>query len=227
MSPCIIWYFISEKDIGMTKNKKTRASALPPCPRKEVIQAMQFQFFDNGLNHGRGRSQHTMALEVYCDGRLNLYRPYWKRAVQLLTPNLVRRWADKKLAAGEMTAEQHAEYAVVCDTCESLAQDPDMEFAKIGHIEDRRSKTRYIGQFIMVTREKAGPIQCHVALNGEVISAERFLHDQRSKPGTGRRKAFGWWDPSGLYDLAKREEAMKAEATALEARGLVADADVL
>jgi hypothetical protein len=188
---------------------------------------MQFQFFDNGENPGRGKSQHTMMLEVYCEGRLNLYRPYWKRVVQLISPKQVLTWAHEKLGEGYLTADQHTFYVQMHMVAERLTAEPDMAWVKMGHIEDRRSHVRYPAQFALVSRELSGPMQCHVVLNGSVISAERFLHDQRSEKGTGRRKAFGWYDPSGLYDLAKREEAMKAEAAVSEARGLVADADDL
>jgi hypothetical protein len=194
--------------------KKAPRGPLPPCPRKDVIQAVQFQFFDNGPNPGKGNSEYTIALEVYCEGRLDLYRPYWKRVVRLMSPKQVMEWADKKQGEGYLTAEQHAEYRSVFEACEVVAQDPDMAWVKMGCIEDRSARIRYPGQLLMVTREVTGPMQIHVVLNGEVISAERMLHDQRSTKGTGRRKAFGWWDPSNLYDIAKKEEAMKAKAAA-------------
>lgn len=42
---------------------------LKPLPRLGVINAIQFQLFDDGQKPGRGRSHHQIKMEVYCDGR--------------------------------------------------------------------------------------------------------------------------------------------------------------
>src|SRR3954463_3880582 len=99
---------------------------------------MQFQFFDNGSKGGRGAVQHTMMLEAYCEDRLNLFNPYWKRTVQLAEPKLAIRWADKKLAEGEMTAEQHEVYSDAYEVTKALAADDEIDWVKMGHIGSKR-----------------------------------------------------------------------------------------
>ncbi|AWN35419.1 hypothetical protein DK427_06495 [Methylobacterium radiodurans] len=182
-----------------------------------MIQVMQFQFFENGKVK-QGQSQHTMMLEAYCEGRLNLFNPYWKRTVQLAESKLTYRWAQRKLEAGEMTAEQFAEYEAAHETCTAIAVCEDTEWVKVGRIGSKRENISYIGQFIIVRRQKAGPMECVVFLDGESFGPDRFQHDLRSKPGTGRRKAYAFYDPSGLYEAMKREEAMRAESDARAAQ---------
>lgn len=200
-------------------NKKPQPQPQPlkPCPPIGVIQVMQFQFFDNGKVK-QGQSQHTMMLEAYCEGRLNLYKPYWKRTVQLADPKLTYRWAQRKLEAGEMSQEQFDVYETVYTSCVSIANSEDTEWVKLGRIGSKRENISYIGQFIMVVREKAGPMECVVFLDGDCLKPDRFQHDLRSKPGTGRRKAFAFYDPSSLYETMKREDAMRAESDARAAQ---------
>jgi len=212
----VIDYVICEKMMSTKQNFKNGRprGPLPPCPRKDVIQVMQFQYYDNGAKPGRGKVQHTVTLEAYCEGRLNLHKPYWVRTVQLIDPKKVMAWADQKLAECYLTAEQHAFYIQMQEVADSLAEGPDVEFAKMGHIEDRTTKIRYPAQFVLMVRERGGPMQCHVVINGDVISTETFIHDQHSVPGSGRRKAYAFYDPSDMYGAMKREQAMRAEAKA-------------
>lgn len=171
---------------------------------------MQFQWFDNGARPGRGKTQHTITLEAYLEPKIDLARPHWKRSVALIEASDFRAWADKALEAGRLTADQHQTYADAAELMQEVAERPDTLWAKCGRIEDKRSHTDYPGQFLFAWREIDGPMQCHVVLNGDTISCERFQHDKYARPGTGRRKAYGFFDPGRIY------ERQKAEAEALE-----------
>lgn len=199
-----------------SKKTKSKHEPLKPCPRKDAIRVMQFQFFDN-CKSGKGVVQHTIVLEAYCENRLNLFAPYWKRTVQLTEPKLAIRWADRKLADGEMTAEQHFFYQQTYDHCVELAAHEDTEWVKIGHIGSKRENKRYVGQRIYGRRGKGGPMECVVFLDGEMLGTERFQHDKFRKAGGRRRKAYGFYDPQGMYDAMKREKAQRAAADAKEA----------
>ncbi|KQT90358.1 hypothetical protein [Methylobacterium sp. Leaf466] len=174
---------------------------------------MQFQFFDNDTSKTKGASQHTMMLEAYCEGRLNLFNPYWKRTVQLIDPKLVIKWADKKLVEGEMTPEIHETYKLTYETAQTIAENDQTEWVKMGHIGSKRENKRYIGQFVLVSRDKDGPMSCVVFIDGDVLAAGRFQHDLRAKPGTGRRKAYAFYDPTDMYGAMQREQAQIAGAS--------------
>ena len=203
----------------VTNKRKKNTEPLKPCPRKDVIQVMQFQFFDNGSKCGKGSIQHTMMLEAYCEGRLNLYSPYWKRTVQLIDPKLVLRWADRKLAEGEMSASIHDVYREAHDAAVGIAVEDDTEWVKMGHIGSKRENKRYIGQFILVSRDKDGSMRCLVCIDGELLEAGRFQHDLRAKSGTGRRKAYAFYDPNGAYEAMQREQVQIAGTSSRAAPG--------
>ncbi|QDM19341.1 hypothetical protein FNL55_05530 [Tardiphaga sp. vice352] len=46
---------------------------------------------------------------------------------------------------------------------------------------------------------------CHVINEKGTVSCERFIHDQRSQPGTGQREAFGFYDPGQIYNARRRK----------------------
>ncbi|WP_238273303.1 hypothetical protein [Methylobacterium cerastii] len=154
-----------------------------------------------------------MMLEAYCEGRLNLFKPYWKRTVALIEPKLVLKWADENLATGEMTASIHERYATLYAVANEIMADDDSEWSKMGHIGSKRENTRYIGQFVLVSRYKDGSMNCVVSIDGELLEAGRFQHDLRAKPGTGRRKAYAFYDPNGLYEAMKAEQLQIAETS--------------
>ena len=194
---------------NMTKRAKgqkgQKPPALKPCPSVDRIFVMQFQFFDNGPKPGKGKTRHTMMLEAYLEPKIELCNPHWKRSVALIEPTDFRAWADRALAEGRLPPEQHSIYVQCSEVIADRARHPETEWAKLGRIEDKRAHADYPGQFIMAYRDKDGPMGCHVITETGTMSCERFIHDQRSKPGTGRRKAFGFYDPGKIYERQMAE----------------------
>jgi len=201
------------------KKNRLDPTELKPLPRLDVINAIQFQLFDNGEKPGRGRSQHQIKMEVYCDGRLDLMEPYWVRVVPLLDEKVFMRWVNEALATGTITPAQYEMYEAIHGVIVARAADPDVEFAKLGHIGNKGLNTYYPGQFIAAVKEKDGGLQVFVVRDHEHIQADSFLFDQHWVKGGARRKFFGFYDPAGLYLAAKaeKERAAKVEAQA-EAR---------
>jgi hypothetical protein len=224
-----------------TSKKKSDESKgpLPACPKKDNIFVAQFQYFDNGepkksdVDHvvnedgtiskkraGAGRSRYTMNLEVYCEAKFNIYKPHWKRTVGLLDPEKVKKWSNEKLAEGKLTAEEHAFYAGLYDMTNNWfdnTENPD--WARIGYIEDRRSKVRYPGQAVLVTKVKDGPMDVFMfteGLTNNPIVADRMQFDRRSRPGSGRRLFYGFYDPFNMYDLSKEMAQTVAAKPALD-----------
>ena len=191
--------------------KGQKPPALKPCPSKDFIHVMQFQFFDNGPTPGKGKTRHTVKLEVYLEGKINLSKPHWNRTVALIEADEFRAWADRALIDKRLTPEQHSTYAGYSDAIAERAKWPETAWAKLGRIEDKRAHADYPGQFIMAWRDKNGPMQCHVVVEDGTMSCERFIHDQLSTPGSGRRKAFGFYDPNRIYERQQAEaEALKS-----------------
>jgi hypothetical protein len=188
--------------------------ALHPFPKTEFVWAVQFQFFDNGPNPGSGKTEHALKLEVYMEPTVNLYKPHWVRAVPLHAPGIVAKWADEKLADGKLTADTAAVYHGAAAWCANQMKNPDMEWAKIGRIGDnRRRDVIYPGQLVLMSREISGPMTTIIlAQNGDeagMVQCERWVHDQHSTKGTGRRKAFGFYDPQKKYYWQKAIEESK------------------
>ena len=185
--------------------------ALKPCPSYDFIRVLQLQFFDNGPNPGKGKSQHAIKIEAYLEDKFDLHQPHWKRTVNLTSPKLFLKWASKALADGILTAEQHAVYAEAADVCSTMQKADDVEWAKCGRIEDKKSHTHYPGQFIFAWRFKQGPMKCHVVVGDDMMVCDTFIHDHFSLPGSGRRKAFGFYDPNRIYERKQEEERQLAE----------------
>lgn len=198
---------------NMTKRAKgqkgKKPTALVRCPSVDRIFVMQFQFFDNGPTPGKGNTRHAIMLEAYLEAKIDLYKPHWKRTVALIEASDFQAWADRALVEERLTPEQHSIYRQASEAIADRTRQPETEWAKLGRIEDKRSHTDYPGQFIMAYQDKDGPIGCHVVTETGSMSCEQFFRDKRSKPGTGRRKAFGFYDPGQIY------ERQKAEAEAL------------
>lgn len=202
------------------KKNTVNPDELLPLPRIAVINAIQFQLFDNGEKPGRGRSQHQMKLEVYCDGRLDLMKPYWVRVVPLLDEKVFIRWVEKAVSDKKITQAQGDTYRLWHETIVAEAAKEDIEFAKLGHIGNKLKNEYYPGQFIAVIKEKGGGLQV-VVLNGEnCLKTDKFYFDQHWVKGGSRRKFFGFYDPAGMYEAAKaeKERAAKVEFEALERR---------
>jgi hypothetical protein len=216
-------------NFNMTKRAKAgkgnKPAALKPCPNADLIWVCQFQFFDNGPNPGKGKTQHTIKLEVHLTEDIDLYKPHWVRSVALIEAEDFKAWANKALEQGRLTADQHANYVGMADAMIERRSYPDTLWAKCGRIEDKRAHADHPGQFIVCWREVGGPMQCHVVLGSDAISCERFIHDQRSTPGTGRRKAFGFFDPQNLHGEKIAEQIALAEGRPLNEvraeRGLI------
>lgn len=197
----------------MTKEKKPR-EPLKRCPSKQHIMAIQAQLFDNGPKPGKGRSQHSIKLEVYCEGRLDLCKPYWSRVVQLIEPKLFMAWVDREHGTGTITDVQRETYESARETVETIAKGEGIEFAKMGHIGAARENKYYAGQFVTMVKESNGPLHLFVFLDGEMIEVTSFLYDKFWKPGGSRRKFFGFYDPCGMYAAMQAERAQRAEADA-------------
>jgi hypothetical protein len=198
-----------------TYNKKSakEKAPLPRCPRIESINVVQFQLHDNGPKPGSGRTQHTMKVEVYCEGRLNLYKPFWARSVGLTAPANILAWAEKAHEEGKVTAEMLELYQTAHDTAVGFMENEDAEWAKMGHIGSRRDgHAIYENQFLLVTKKKGGKIQCLMAIDGNALFTDSFLYDKQWRPGGKRRKFFGFYDPSKMYDAMQREKGMQEEA---------------
>jgi hypothetical protein len=199
------------------KKKAKSNGPLPPCPKSQFIRVVQFQYFDNGPNCGKGKSRYTMTIEAYCEDKFNIYKPYWKRTASLLDPEQVKKWADDQMSEGKMAAADHYFYVTLHGAAEALMENATSEFVKIGYIEDRRSKIRYPGQVILVTKELDGPMKASLftdGMNEDPACSDPFVFDKFSKPGSGRRLFFGFYDPQGLYArtkaIAEKERAYLA-----------------
>src|SRR5215212_3004728 len=199
---------------------KKRAQAhepLPPCPHPDHIKVVQFQFFDNGQNPGRGRTQHVLSLEVYCEDKFVITKPFWKRSVALLDPAKILAWADEKTLEGAMDQTEHAYYKMIFAACADLMQDEDTEWVRAGYIEDRRAKVRYPGQTVIVWKRSSGPLNVILSVHGVALAPDAMVFDKKARPGSGRRLFYGLHDPSGLYFRTK--EIAEQEAAYLSGRG--------
>jgi len=201
---------------------------LLPCPRKEVIDVVQFQFFDNGepkklepvvpedgkqKRPGAGKSRYTMKIEVYCEAKFNIYKPYWARTASLLDASQIKKWTDEQLSCGKLSSKDHGFYADLYAMAEAFMEEPDSHWAKIGYLEDRRAKLRYPGQAVFVTKRHAGAMDAALFTNGmdeEPLCPDAMIFDKRSKPGSGRRLFYGFYDPNRTYEKTKAIAAKEA-----------------
>lgn len=216
-----------KKNKHTNQNNEKGKGPLPACPTKDKIYVTQFQYFDNGepkkadtveqsedgtiKREGAGKSRYTIQLEVYCEAKFNIYKPYWKRTVALLDPERVKKWADKQLAEGKRTEKEHEFYLNLYTMAENFMElHEDAHWAKIGYIEDRRSKVRYPGQAVLVTKIQNGPMDVYMFVDGDVhdpICPDAMIYDKLSQPGSKRRLFYGFYDPTDMYGKQKEIEA--------------------
>jgi hypothetical protein len=198
------------------KKRAQPQEPLPPCPHPDHIKVVQFQFFDNGQKPGRGRTQHVLSLEVYCEDNFVITKPYWKRSVALLDPAKILAWAGEKTLAGEMDVTEHAYYEKTIQICTELMDDPDTEWVRCGYIEDRRAKVRYPGQTVIVWKVGDGPLHVVMEVHGSALAPDAMIFDKKARPGSGRRLFYGFYDPNRLYFRTK--EIAEQEAAYLSGR---------
>ena len=152
-------------------------------------------------------------MEVYCDGRLDLFKPYWRRTVALTGSKVFFAWATKTHASGGMTDGQYEVYRAAADLAAEAMNSGDYEIAKLGHIgSNDGGTTYYVGQFVLLLKEHGGGPIVHLFVGDDVMEASSFLFDQAWRPGGRRRKFFGFYDPLKLYAAAKQERAFAAKA---------------
>lgn len=190
--------------------KGERPKAQPACPRADVINVIVFQFFDNGAKPGRGRSRHVIKMEIHCEGKLVLNRPYWKRSVSMLEPKLFFEWVDAQ-SFDDGVAGLYGSTRALMD---SLALDDDTEWLKLGHVEDTRLRDRYPGQFVVAVKRKSGPLLCWLQHGDSQFAPEAMFYNKAWRPGSPARLFAGTYDPYGMYDKAK---AIAAKEAAVEA----------
>jgi hypothetical protein len=191
------------------KTKKARPKPQPKCPRADIINVVQFQFFDNGENPGRGLSRHVVKLEVHCENRYVPSKPYWKRSVSMLEPKKFFEWIDSQVFDEVVTKQ----YAVVKQFVEVELADEDVEWIKLGHVEDTRLRDRYPGQFVGAMKLESGPLRCWLQLGDDPMPADAMFFNKAWRKGSKARLFAGTYDPQGMYEASKREQAQIAAAS--------------
>lgn len=188
--------------------KRVKPKALPEMPRAGAINVIQFQFFDNGQKPGRGKSRHVVKLEVYCEGRLNLRKPFWKRSVSMLEPKLFFEWIDGQTFEPGVKSIYENLHSLAIDQ----EADDEVEWVKLGHVEDTRLRARYPGQFVVCVKCKDGPLLSWVQAGDGQFPCEAMIFNQRWKRGSKERLFYGFYDPHGMYKRMIAEQQMIAEA---------------
>lgn len=191
------------------KKKCERPKPQPKCPRAEFINVIQFQFFDNGEKPGRGVSRHVVKLEVHCEARLVLNKPYWKRSVSMLEAKTFFEWVDAQTFEPEVADV----YGLAKQLVAIQQADEDVEWIKLGHVEDTRLRNRYPGQFVGVIKFKSGPLVCWLQLGGSPLQAHAMFFNKAWRKGSKARLFAGTYDPQGMYGAMKREQAQIAGAS--------------
>src|SRR3982750_1498577 len=108
-----------------SETKTQKAPLLPRLFPVDCIRVLQAQFFDNSASPPKqGQSQFALKLFAWTDGNIDFRQPHWWRVVQLLEPSKVLSWARNKRDAGEITADQFAQY--------QLAYEGAVEMSAIG-----------------------------------------------------------------------------------------------
>jgi hypothetical protein len=151
-------YFSSDTDIEETpapapkKKEETEYKPLPAL-NLDLVTVMQVQLFDNTKSPKKGRSPYAIKLECYYESvGINVHCPDWYRIVQMVETKSVRRWVNKKVGEGFLTAQTHALYLYGIALVEEADQDNGVEWTRIGHICDpNRGKHYYPGQFVIAT----------------------------------------------------------------------------
>jgi hypothetical protein len=192
-----------------TKTNKMERVPAKRCPPVDVIRVVQGQLFDNGSKPGRGRSQHTLKLEIYCEDKVELEKPYWWRSVALISPKLFIDWAVKARADGRLTAEQFEDYQRAHDVAKEFEVDDECEFAKLGHIGAERENVYYENQFVLALKTKGGGLQVLIIIDGDGVKVDKWWFNKGWKPGSKARKFFAIHDPQGLVAKTKSYRIVK------------------
>lgn len=191
------------------KTKKARPKPQPKCPHADIINVVQFQFFDNGENQGRGSSRHVVKLEVHCEGRYVPSKPYWKRSISMLEPKTFFKWTDAQTFDPAMMQV----YADLKQFVALHGEDEDCEWIKLGHVEDTRLRHRCPGQFVIAVKFKSGPLACVLQVENTVMAADAMFFNKAWRKGSKARLFAGTYDPQGMYEASKREQAQIAAAS--------------
>lgn len=194
----------------MTDRKpRGKRDPLPRCPHPKHINAIQFQLFDNGSKPGRGKSQHVMKVEVYCEGRLVLEKPTWARAIPLIDPKKFMAWADREHAAGRIDQANFEGYQSLHEMASSAIEEGGFEFVKLGHVGSPDNGTTYIvGQYIIAMKRERGGLDVILQIDGEAFHTDSFFYNRGWRPGGRARKFQGMYDPHDMYGEAKREQGV-------------------
>lgn len=158
-------------------------------------------------------SQYTLKVECYCEDKFIIDKPYWVRTSGPLCPDQMLSWASRKLAEGKITEEEESFYRDIYTGAQAFMAKENADWVKVGYIEDRRKKHRYPGQAVIVAKEDGGPMYVILRAHGEFFPADRMQFDQFTKPGTGRRLFYGFYDPTGLYYRQKAIDEQVAAHT--------------
>lgn len=187
------------------------AAKKPPLfPRlypTQNIRVLQAQFFDNSAAQPKkGQSQFALKLFAWSSGTVDFKKHEWWRVVQLLEPFKVHTWAKAKLSAGEMTADQFAQYDVAYQSaCEMIATGSR---CWMGHIGSPPGKQYFVGQFVLVRLDEDDTMRAMIFNDDDSILLDGFK--QPRKRGrivmAGSPKLVALHDPMGVLE---RQEAIK------------------
>ncbi|MBS3652597.1 hypothetical protein KEU06_28890 [Pseudaminobacter sp. 19-2017] len=185
------------------KAKKTSKGSNQPWytkfPPIERVRAMRAQFFDNGPNPGKGNTQHTLKLRVYLDDGLplNQREPHWHRVVELIEPKKVVAWAVAEHDGGRLAEDDLARYRAVADDLRAWKEEePDSEWAKMGHIGSPPGNHYFHNQFVAVRCGASGEMDAVFHLEDGQIEIDRFYANKRSRKANAP-KLHGLYDPYG------------------------------
>jgi hypothetical protein len=197
---------------------KPKRPPMPGLPLLSRVTGYTFQFFDNGEKPGKGRSQHTIKLELFHrEWGIDLTKPDRYRTTQMLTPKRLIRWAEDAVEEGSLDEEQLGMYQTIVAATKPL-EGPDVEWVKIGVIEDARANVRYHGQFMVASYIPSAPLH-KLKVSLYKVDVADPDHDGRvdvnlkvpkSKPGKFRKeraaKLVGYVDPRGILKRQLQEE---------------------
>lgn len=186
----------------MITTKKPRPE-MKPCPVLGCVQAAEFQLFDNGEKPGKGKVRHKLKVELYCEDKLVMGKPYWSRVCDLLDVKTFMRWVEREHAEGTITEGQYAEYDAARMLCEQWEADEQRcEFAKLGHIEGD-GNSRFRGQFVIVLKEAGKGLTAVLARDGDIIEQRDWQYNPGWPRNKRARKFMGRWDPHNMFGKAR------------------------
>ena len=194
---------------------QTKAQKAPLLPRLfpvDCIRVLQAQFFDNSASPPKqGQSQFALKLFAWTDGNIDFQQPHWWRVVQLLEPSKVLKWATGKRDAGEMTADQFAQYQLAYEAAARMIEEGSR--AWMGHIGSPPGKHYFVGQFVLARWEDEDTLRA-VVFNGD----SNILLDGFKKPRKRGRiakanapKLVALYDPNAA--LQRQDDIDEANRT--------------